>query len=102
MEFLLTLLLQPHVVVFIAIVVVFYALLPERRARARAKAIAEQSPAMSELAADLGGTLSGPDKAEHQDGSGGQGRGRDVGPGAAEDRSAQALRFGREGAELGR
>jgi hypothetical protein len=63
MEFLLMLLLQPHVVVFIAIAVVFYALLPERRARARAKAIAEQSPAMTELAANLGGTLSGPDKA---------------------------------------
>ncbi|GGU74114.1 hypothetical protein [Lentzea flava] len=60
MEILLTILLQPHVMVLIAIVVVFYALLPERRARARAKAIAEQSPALTELAAELGGTLSGP------------------------------------------
>lgn len=62
MDFLL-ILLQPHVVVFIAIAVVFYALLPQRRARARARALAAQSPALTELASKLGGTLSGPGEA---------------------------------------
>ncbi|MEV6244229.1 hypothetical protein [Lentzea sp. NPDC051838] len=62
MDFLL-ILLQPHVVVVIALAVVFIALRPQFRADARKKAVAEQSPALNELAAHLGGDLSGPGEA---------------------------------------
>jgi hypothetical protein len=48
-------LLNPLVVVFIAGLVVVVALKPQQRARARAQAVAEQTPALTELAAKLGG-----------------------------------------------
>jgi hypothetical protein len=56
-------LLLPHVVVVIAIWVVMAALLPKRRARARAKAVADQTPPLTELASKLGGSLSVPGEA---------------------------------------
>jgi hypothetical protein len=59
----LLILLQPHVVVFIAAAVVFFALLPQRRARARSEAVAAQSPRLTELASKLGGSLSAPGEA---------------------------------------
>ncbi|PWK91091.1 hypothetical protein C8D88_1011122 [Lentzea atacamensis] len=55
----LAILLQPHVMVVIAISVVMAALLPHRRARARSEALASRSPAMAELAKTLDGSLSG-------------------------------------------
>jgi hypothetical protein len=56
----LLILLQPHVVVVIAIAVVFYTTLrPRWRARERSKVLAEQTPALTELAESLGGSLSG-------------------------------------------
>ncbi|MET9628031.1 hypothetical protein ABZX92_11270 [Lentzea sp. NPDC006480] len=56
-------LLQRLVVIFIGIVVLFAVQNPHRRARARSQAVAEQTPVMTELAAKLGGSLSGPSEA---------------------------------------
>lgn len=63
MDFLL-IVLQPHVVVVIALAVVFYTVLrPRWRAREHSKGLAEQTPALTDLAESLGGTLSGPGQA---------------------------------------
>jgi hypothetical protein len=62
MDFLL-IVLQPHVMVFIALAVVFCALRPGWRARERSKGLAEQTPALTDLAQSLGGTLLGPGQA---------------------------------------
>jgi hypothetical protein len=57
-EFLL-ILLQPYVVIFTVIMVVMLALLPRRRTRVRAEAVAEQAPDLAGLTAKLGGSVSG-------------------------------------------
>ncbi|SFR15371.1 hypothetical protein SAMN04488564_104137 [Lentzea waywayandensis] len=63
MDFLL-ILLQPHVVVLIAIVIVMHTVVvPRWRTRGRAKARAEQDPVLTELAKSLGGSVSGPGQA---------------------------------------